>query len=64
MYYIFTHEECPKCESLKIKLKEHGHEYVERDTARLKNPEDEIDKEALVEASLQNMTVPVVVEIH
>ena len=62
MFYIFTQEECPKCESLKMKLKEDGQEYVERDATRLKNPADEIDREGLIEASMNNMELPVIVE--
>jgi len=61
-YYIFTQEDCPKCESLKIKLTTDGVEYTERDAARLKNPIDEIDREGLIEASMCNMELPIIVE--
>lgn len=47
---------------LKIQLKERGYAYVERSADRIKNPQDEIDKEALIEASMSNMDLPVIVK--
>lgn len=38
-------------------------EYQERDSARIKSPEDDIDREALVQASMQNMELPVEVDM-
>lgn len=64
MIFIYTQENCPACEKLKSKLTTEGTKFVERDASRLKSLEDGIDKEALVEASMQNMELPVVVEMH
>jgi len=62
LIYIFTSENCPRCDVLKIQLKERGYAYVERSADRIKNPQDEIDKEALIEASMSNMDLPVIVK--
>ncbi|MDE1890727.1 MAG: hypothetical protein KGI30_10845 [Planctomycetota bacterium] len=62
MKYIYTAEDCPKCESLKKKYKTEGVRFVERSANRIKQPEDEIDQEALVQASMQNMELPVEVD--
>ncbi|MDP2683612.1 MAG: hypothetical protein Q8P20_01020 [bacterium] len=62
MIYVYTNATCPKCDVLKIQLKERGDAYIERSADRLKNPQDEIDREALIEASMQNMTLPVMIE--
>ncbi|MEE9259974.1 MAG: hypothetical protein V3U40_02535 [Candidatus Scalindua sediminis] len=62
MRYIYTAPECPKCESLKERYKTQGLEYIERDADRLKNPtidRDDIDVEAFVQLSMQNMILPV-----
>jgi glutaredoxin len=62
MRYIYTAPECPKCESLKDKYITQGVEYIERDADRLKNPaidRDDIDVEAFVQLSMQNMVLPV-----
>ncbi|MCF6157568.1 MAG: hypothetical protein E3K32_03125 [wastewater metagenome] len=63
MKYIYTAESCPKCESLKKKYAVEGIQFIERDASRIKLPEDEIDREALVQASMQNMELPVEVDI-
>ena len=63
MKYIYTAEACPKCESLKKKYKANGVRYEERSADRIKQPEDEIDREALVQASMQNMELPVEVDM-
>ena len=63
MKYIYTAEDCPKCESLKKKYKVNGVQYEERSADRIKQPEDEIDREALVQASMQNMELPVEVDM-
>lgn len=62
MKYIYTALECPKCETLKESYKAQNIEYVERDAGRLKNPahdRDDIDVEAFVQLSMQNMILPV-----
>lgn len=61
-YYIYTQENCPKCEDLKARLTLEGEHFVERDAARLKKPIDEIDREGLIEASMCNMELPIIVE--
>ena len=63
MKYIYTAEDCPKCDSLKKKYKANGVRYEERSANRIKQPEDEIDREALVQASMQNMELPVEVDM-
>ncbi|ODS33406.1 MAG: glutaredoxin [Candidatus Scalindua rubra] len=65
MKYIYTAPECPKCESLKEKYKAQSIEYIERDAERLKNPShgrDNVDVEAFVQLSMQNMILPVEVD--
>lgn len=63
-YYIYTQENCPKCEDLKARLTLEGEHFVERDAARLKNPQDVIDKEGFVELAFQQEALPVLVEWH
>ena len=63
MKYIYTSDCCPKCVSLKEEYKKNGTFFVERDAGRLKSPEDNIDLEALVSASMQNMELPVEVDL-
>ncbi len=65
MKYIYTAPECPKCESLKEKYKAQSIEYIERDAERLKNPShdrDNVDVEAFVQLSMQNMILPVEID--
>lgn len=63
MKYIYTAENCPKCLIQKEKWNEKGIKYEERDASRLKNPIDNIDKEALVESAMTNDVLPVIVEM-
>ncbi len=65
MIYLYTAPECPRCEKRKTELKESGKVFVLRDADRLKKPtddQDEIDKDAFVQLSLQNLILPVEVE--
>lgn len=62
MKYLYTAEDCPKCETLKEKYRADGIRFVERNAERIKQPEDDIDREALVQASMQNMELPVEVD--
>lgn len=62
MIYIYTADNCPKCESLKKRYNDAGINFVERSAERIKLPEDEIDREAIVQASMNNMELPVEVE--
>ena len=63
MKYIYTAENCQKCETLKNKYRVEGVRFVERNADRIKQPEDEIDREALVQAPMQNMELPVEVDV-
>lgn len=63
MKYIYTAPDCTKCEFLKKKYKTEGIQFVERSADRIKQPEDKVDQEALIQASMQNMELPVEVEI-
>ena len=65
MKYIYTAPECPKCDSLKERYQSQGVEYVERDADRLKNPShdrDDVDIDAFVQLSMQNMVLPVEID--
>lgn len=62
MKYIYTVKDCPRCETLKAGYKEQGIDYIERDVDRLKVPaadKDDIDVDAFVQLSMQNMQLPV-----
>lgn len=63
MKYIYTSSQCPKCDELKKKYNEFGIAYIERMSDRMKAPEDDIDIQALVQASMQNLALPVIIEI-
>lgn len=65
MKYIYTAPECPKCDALKESYKAQNIEYIERDAQRLKNPahdRDNVDIEAFVQLSMQNMVLPVEID--
>ncbi|MFQ5964466.1 MAG: hypothetical protein ACE5KZ_09300 [Candidatus Scalinduaceae bacterium] len=65
MKYVYTAPECPKCETLKGKYKTQGVKYIERDAERLQKPaedRDDIDIEAFVQLSMQNMVLPVEID--
>ena len=61
--YIFTDSNCPKCVTLKARYKSQNIPFEERQASRLKNPEDKIDQEGLIQAALQNEELPVEVEV-
>jgi glutaredoxin len=64
MKYIYTNNNCVKCERQKAEWDKTGVLYEERDAERIKNPgSDSIDREALVQASMQNFFLPVIVDI-
>lgn len=63
MKYLYTSNQCPKCDNLKKMYKELGVVYIERIADRIKAPEDDIDREALIQASMQNLALPVIVEV-
>jgi len=62
MKYIYTMPDCPRCDVLKKRYIEDGIMFTERNADRMKSPEDTIDTEALIQASMQNMELPVIVE--
>ena len=64
MHYIYTQSNCPACESKKRELRDKGIFFIERDASRIKSPDDEADREALIQASIQNMLLPVLVELE
>jgi len=63
MYYIYTKEDCPRCESQKKKWEADGVEYIERDANRLDggNHSDQIDVDGFVELCMNNMMLPAIV---
>ena len=63
MKYIYTSNQCLKCDNLKNKYNEFNIPYIERIAERMKAPEDAIDQAALIQASMQNMELPVVVDV-
>lgn len=63
MKYIYTNEGCSKCERQKAEWGNLGTKYEERSADRIKAPVDSVDLEALVLASMQNMELPVIVEV-
>lgn len=62
MIYLYTTDNCCNCESLKQEYKTKNIQYVERSADRIKSPVDEIDREALINASMNNMELPVIVD--
>jgi glutaredoxin len=64
MIYLYSNEGCSRCKVQKELYEKAGTPYIERHADRMKNPEDAIDREALIEASMQNMSLPVIVEIE
>lgn len=63
MIYIYTTNDCPKCTKIKNKLENDNISFEERSADRIKNPMDEIDAEAMIEASMNNMQLPIVIEV-
>lgn len=61
--YLYTQENCPLCKKVKEDYEKKGIIYIEREARRIKFPIDEIDREALIQASMQNMSFPVEVNI-
>ena len=64
MKYIYTESGCQKCVELKEQLKKDKIIYIERHSSRIKSPEDEADREALIQASMQNLLIPVIVDLE
>jgi glutaredoxin len=65
MKYMYTADMCSACEKLKKEYREQGIEFVERHASRLKTPgndRDDIDLDAFVQLTMNNMQLPVVVE--
>lgn len=61
-YIIYTAPDCPKCIAQKEKWDKEGIAYEERSSDRIKNHQDKWDREALIEASMGNMELPVIVK--
>ncbi len=67
MEYVYTAPNCPRCDELKKKLNTQGIVFEERDGERLskpstcppEKPQDNIDIDAFVQLSIQNMVLPV-----
>ena len=65
MIYLYTTEDCPRCDKRKKELIANGIPFTPRDSQRLTKPtddQDDIDKDAFVQLSLNNMILPVEVE--
>lgn len=62
-FIIYTAPDCPKCVDQKAKWDAEGIRYEERSADRIKNHEDDYDKEAHVEASMNNMELPVIIKL-
>lgn len=62
-FIIYTAPDCPKCVDQKAKWDAEGIRYEERSADRIKNHQDDYDKEALVEASMNNMELPVIIKL-
>lgn len=57
--YLYTQDNCPLCKKVKEGYEKRGVVYIEREVSRIKSPIDEIDREAFVQVSMQNMELPV-----
>lgn len=64
MIYLYGNEECSNCKKKEQEFKEAGVEFIKRDASRMKTPEDEIDLEALVIGSMQNLSLPIIVDTN
>jgi hypothetical protein len=66
MKYLYTAPDCPRCVKRKKELSLQGIVYEEREGSRLTNPanHDDIDVDAFVKLSQQNMVLPVEVDYH
>tara|TARA_B100002003_G_C13674631_1_gene341349 strand:+ start:201 stop:410 length:210 start_codon:yes stop_codon:yes gene_type:complete len=67
MKYIYTAPDCPRCHDLMKHYDDENIKYEERSSDRLKAPDerrDQIDVEAFVQLSMQNMVLPVEVNIN
>lgn len=64
--YVYTKKSCSACDVLKKELADAGTKYINRNGDRLAlDPRvfDDIDKEAFVIFQMQNLTLPVEVDI-
>jgi len=65
MKYIYTANGCKKCDELKQSYRSYNVNFVERSANRLKTPKedwDQIDIDAFVALTMNNMELPVEVE--
>lgn len=66
MIYLYSKPMCSACIAQKKEYEENGIEYKERDADRLATTPDnldEVDREAHVKLNMQNMKLPVIVEM-
>ena len=69
MKYLYTAENCPRCTVRKHELDKAGTPYEVREADRLlkpakyDNPGDAIDVEAFVKLSMNNMVLPIEVDV-
>lgn len=62
-YIIYTSPNCPRCLVQKEKWNDEGIIYEERDSDRIKNHQDEFDRDALIEASMNNLELPTILKL-
>ncbi len=65
--YIYTQPDCSKCDNLKRDYDRQGISYIERSANRFKKPpidRDDIDIDAFVQLSMQNMVLPVEIRVN
>jgi glutaredoxin len=66
MFYIYTEEDCPRCDKQKREWIEAGVQFEERPALRLQNKTgdtpDQIDVDGFVDLCSKNMQLPAIVE--
>jgi hypothetical protein len=64
--YVYSMEDCPKCDRLKQDLRGNHTSFTERNGERLKEDPrllDDIDKQAFLQLQMQNLTFPIDITI-
>ncbi len=69
MIYLYSKPMCSACMERKEELHKQGLVFIERDSGRILAPLDDIDKEAVIQISMQgkaitNIELPVEIEIN
>jgi glutaredoxin len=64
MFYIYTEEDCPRCDKQKKEWDDQGVQYEVRPASRLRGPDqaDQIDVDGFVDLCTKNMVLPAIVE--